>query len=148
MKITRDVINDLMPVYLSGEGSADTRALVEEYFEQDPAFARETQRAAEALHALPALEPGPLDSRIEKGALQRAKRLLQIQKTLLALASTFSLNALSLCFSFEVGNGRTRIHWLTLPGQLKVVLAILLLAVVTWCFYFFARHRVRTRVLR
>jgi len=115
---------------------------------QDPAFAKETQRLSGVLHALPALQPADPDSRIEKSALQRAKKLLQIQKILLALASTFSLNALSLSFSFEVGNGHARVHWLTLPGQLQVVLAILLLAVVTWCFYFLARHRVRTRVLR
>lgn len=148
MNVTRDVINDLVPIYLSGEASADTRALIEEYFAQHPAFARETQRAAEALQALPDAVPVHLDSRIEKTALQGAKKLLRIQMILFALASTFSLNALSLCFSFEIANGHTRIHWLALPGQLQVVLGILLLAVVTWSLYFLARHRVRARVLR
>ena len=39
MKITREVVTDLWPLYLSGEASADTRVLVDEFLEQDPAFA-------------------------------------------------------------------------------------------------------------
>jgi hypothetical protein len=36
MKVTREAITDLPPVYFSGEASADTRTLVEDYFRQDP----------------------------------------------------------------------------------------------------------------
>jgi anti-sigma factor RsiW len=36
MKITRDIVLDLLPLYLAGEASADTRALVEEYVQTDP----------------------------------------------------------------------------------------------------------------
>ncbi|MBU8922207.1 MAG: hypothetical protein KOO63_10360 [Bacteroidales bacterium] len=39
MKITRDVILDLLPLFVSGEGSSDTRKLVEEYIETDPEIA-------------------------------------------------------------------------------------------------------------
>ena len=38
MKITRDVVTDLLPLYESGEASPDTRALVEAYFRPDPDF--------------------------------------------------------------------------------------------------------------
>jgi preprotein translocase subunit YajC len=38
-------------------------------------------------------------------------------------------------------------HWLTLPGQREVVVVILLLAIVSWIFYFRVSRRVRTRVL-
>jgi hypothetical protein len=38
MKITREVVKDLLPAYFSGEASADTQSLVEEYFREDPAF--------------------------------------------------------------------------------------------------------------
>lgn len=44
MRITRDVIYDLLPAYFAGEISADTRALVEEYFTTDPEFGRMAQR--------------------------------------------------------------------------------------------------------
>ncbi len=40
MKITRDVVTDLWPLYISSEASADTRALVDEFLRQDPEFAR------------------------------------------------------------------------------------------------------------
>lgn len=40
MKVTRDVITDLLPAYYAKEASADSRALVDEFFAQDPEFAR------------------------------------------------------------------------------------------------------------
>ena len=44
MKITRDVIYDLLPAYFSGDISPDTRALVDEFLEQDPEFRRMMER--------------------------------------------------------------------------------------------------------
>jgi hypothetical protein len=38
MKITRDVVSDLWPLYEAGEASSDTKALVEEYLAREPAF--------------------------------------------------------------------------------------------------------------
>ena len=50
MNVTREVINDLWPVYAAGEASTDTRALVEAFLQQDPEFARLVQgRGEEAL---------------------------------------------------------------------------------------------------
>ena len=40
MNVTREVIYDLLPSYFAGDASADTRALVEAYFETEPEFAR------------------------------------------------------------------------------------------------------------
>ena len=37
MKITQNVVMDLLPVYLSGEASPDTKDLIEEFLRQDPA---------------------------------------------------------------------------------------------------------------
>ena len=48
MKITRDVILDLMPLFVSGEGSLDTRKLVEEYIETDPEMAEIAKEPASA----------------------------------------------------------------------------------------------------
>ena len=44
MKITRDVIYDLLPAYFANEVSADTRALIEEFFATDPEFGRMAAR--------------------------------------------------------------------------------------------------------
>jgi hypothetical protein len=40
VKITRDVIYDLLPAYFANEVSADTRALIEEFFGTDAEFGR------------------------------------------------------------------------------------------------------------
>jgi heme/copper-type cytochrome/quinol oxidase subunit 4 len=52
MNVTRDVMNDLLPLYFSGEASADTRVLVEEYFREHPEFEREARGAARPLETL------------------------------------------------------------------------------------------------
>ena len=66
MEITRDVVLDLMPLYMAGEASADTRALVEEYLETDPQLASiAKQRAAMELPnsiPVPETEEGQVES--------------------------------------------------------------------------------------
>ena len=47
MKITRDVIIDLLPLYFSGAASEDSKQLVEIYFEQNPQFAAEAKKSLE-----------------------------------------------------------------------------------------------------
>lgn len=74
MNVTREVITDLWPVYATGEASADTRALVEEFLRRDPKFAGMLQGFGEEgllRHVIPALPPDR-----EAQALQRTKRLL------------------------------------------------------------------------
>ena len=46
MEITRNVILDLLPLYLADEVSADTRALVEKYLETDPELANIAEQSA------------------------------------------------------------------------------------------------------
>ena len=75
MKVTREVINDLWPVYAADEASADTRALVEEFLRQDPEFAGLLQGCGEEgllRHVIPTLPPDR-----EAQALRRTKRLLR-----------------------------------------------------------------------
>ena len=45
MKITRDVILDLLPLYLDGEASPDTQVLVEQYLETDPELAEKVKQS-------------------------------------------------------------------------------------------------------
>lgn len=69
MKITRDVILDLLPLYLAEEVSADTEALVREYLESDP----ELGQVAERMRGL-ALENGVPE------ALEKEKRMEAYEK--------------------------------------------------------------------
>ena len=43
MNVTKEVIIDLLPVYLAGEASLATRVLVEEFLAQDPELAQEVR---------------------------------------------------------------------------------------------------------
>lgn len=76
MNPTRDIITDLLPLYFSGEASADTRALVEEFFAQDPDFERMARRLATGLNTLKAAAPGGPED-LEKRALMRTRAELR-----------------------------------------------------------------------
>ena len=45
IELTRNIILDLMPIYLAGEASEDTKTLVEEYLKTDPELAKLSQHA-------------------------------------------------------------------------------------------------------
>jgi hypothetical protein len=46
MEVTRNVIQDILPLYLAGEVSADTSALVEDYLKTDLEMAQMVKQAA------------------------------------------------------------------------------------------------------
>ena len=73
MKITRNVVLDLMPLYLADEVSADTKALVEEYLETDPELANAATKLAPM--EKPADIPAPLSKDAELRAYKKAKWL-------------------------------------------------------------------------
>lgn len=97
MKVTRDVILDLLPLYLAGEASEDTQALVEHYLETDPKLARLAQRAEES--PVPDDIPIPLTEEDEMKAFKKAKRLMIQHNLFLILAILFTfLFAMGLTF--------------------------------------------------
>lgn len=76
MNPTRDLITDLLPAYFSAEASADTRALVEEFFAQDPEFERMARRLAAGLNTVKSAVPPDQDD-LEKRALMRTRTELR-----------------------------------------------------------------------
>jgi hypothetical protein len=87
MEITRNVILDLLPLYLGDEVSADTRALVEEYLETDPELANiEEQSAAD----LPGDIPVPLTKQDKMEAYKKAKLQMNLRTFFLALLISFA----------------------------------------------------------
>jgi hypothetical protein len=87
MKVTRDVILDLWPVYESGEASAETRALVEQFLRDDPEFA-ELVRSRTPLASRPQSVP-ELSRDHELETLRRTQRLLLLRQQLLLLGLLF-----------------------------------------------------------
>jgi len=82
MEITKNVILDLLPLYLADEVSADTRALIEEYLETDPELAEiATQSAAVEL---PGNIPVPLTQEDKMKAYKKSKTIMIVTIVLLA----------------------------------------------------------------
>lgn len=93
MKVTREVIVDLWPVYESGAASPDTRTLVEEFLGDDPEFARSIREGEgtmkELLSAVPVMPPPDA----ERASLARAQLLLRLRFDCLAAATALALLA-------------------------------------------------------
>jgi anti-sigma factor RsiW len=89
MKITRDVIEDLLPLYLADEVSADTRALVDEYLRTDPELASMAERSDMA--ELPQDIPVSLTKEDRMEAYKEAKRLMFLRTVILAAIISSSL---------------------------------------------------------
>jgi anti-sigma factor RsiW len=145
--VTTDVIRDLLPAYVSGEASDDTRRLVESFLEADPSFAEEARAWIAATTEIPPVEPVRGDADGQTRALRRTKRILRWQQLWLALASTFTLNAVTLGFSFRIEAGHVAIQWMALPGQSAVVVFVAIVAAGFWVVYAANARRIRTRIL-
>lgn len=102
MKITRDVITDLLPVYLAGEASPDTRDLVETFLKGDPEFAKlvEEQEAP-----LPESQM-QIPKETEMQTLTATRTLLRKRSIFLGIAIFFT------CFAFAFTFDRSGLHWL------------------------------------
>lgn len=85
MNPTRELVTDLLPAYFSGEASADTRALVEEFFAQDPEFERMARRLAGSLNMLKQSVPGGEED-LEKRSLLQTRLALRGQSLSFAVA--------------------------------------------------------------
>jgi hypothetical protein len=140
MNVTREVILDLLPVYLSGEASPATRALVEEYMKQDPELAQRIRLQWSENFAK--VVPSALPPDLELRSLRRTRRLLGWQRWLFGFGIFFT--ALSLSNEFSFADGRLKeFHFLLrdYPVEFGICLT---LGIACWVVYFSIRRRLRT----
>jgi hypothetical protein len=137
MKVTREVITDLLPAYLSKEASADTCALVEEFFKQDPEFASlvKEKKTEELLGRLPAT---PLPKDHERETLIRVKNTLQWRTHWLTMAILFTLMPLSAVFSSK------GLDWIMFRDAPHAAHTFVILAAVSWIQFFRTRRKLRS----
>ena len=134
MNVTKDVINDLIPLYAAKECSADSRALVEEYLQQNPQQAEELRRIMET--PVPAAVPS-VQSLDEVRSFREARRRLRRRSWLMAFAIFFSLAP----FSFFWTGGR--MWWLMRDAPASAIVYAALGAVL-WIIYAVERSRSRS----
>ena len=100
--VSRNVILDLLPAYLAGEASAESRALVEEFARHDPQIARLIRTGTlEPTATTPNVSP-PDD--LEVKALKRVRRSIRRQMLYVALgtASILMIPLVAMQFTNEV----------------------------------------------
>jgi len=137
MNITQGVVNDLLPVYFSGEASNDTRSLVEDYFRENPEFERMARSAGMPLETLRAAQPLAADSEKEKRDLESVRCGLDRRKWLFGLSLFLTLVPIS--YYFNQGHAPS----LTDHDFLWKAAFDWILAASLW-FVYFARLRWRT----
>jgi hypothetical protein len=137
MKVTREVITDLLPAYFSKEASADTCSLVEEFFRQDPEFAAlaKENKTEELLGKLP-VNPLPKDH--ERETLIRTKNMLKWRSHWLTLAILFTLMPFSCAFSSK------GLVWLMLRDAPHAANIFTILAVIAWIQFFRTRRKLHS----
>jgi len=100
-EITKDVILDLLPLYLAGEVSEDTATLVKKYLESDPELAGTAKEMAKA----DSLNKVPIPFRKESAmeTYQEAKKWMTIRTLgLVVIGAAIFMCTLFLVFAFLV----------------------------------------------
>lgn len=131
MKITRGIIVDLWPLYLSGDASPETVALVDEFLREDPELAEQLRREP----VLPAHVP-PLPPDHQTRALTFTRRRLRGLPWLLLLALIFSGQAFGRIVSDT--------SWDVSPRNFIITASI---AGGFWIAYLVTLWRMRARIL-
>jgi len=136
MKVSKETILDLLPLYLAGEASPATRALVEDYLAQDPELAQRVRRSPvdDFSHA----GPLPVPPELELRTLRRTQRRIILLRWVFAWGLVFSLCALA----FQISFSPFRLHLLIFDYPAEVG-ACLALGVGFWILYFLLRARLR-----
>jgi len=99
MKMTRNIILDLLPLYLANEVSADTRALIEKYLETDPELAMVARQLA-AMEK-PGDVPVPLTRDDKMKTYRKAIRLIILRTILIAVLISVILVITIIVFFFS-----------------------------------------------
>jgi anti-sigma factor RsiW len=136
MKISRDVIYDLLPGYFAGEASPDTRALIQEYFDTDPEFRRMAERFQAVLDDTRRRGMPDSEQARERATFDRVRSEAKRRQETRAMALGFGLAAVFAAFMAFVlpgpfGHGH--------PG---VILAVFfgLVSVITFISSYFIRQ--------
>jgi hypothetical protein len=139
MNVTDDVLNDLLTLYLAGEASADTRALIEERARREPAFAARlaAARDVDVAAALPAAT-APLASDAELKALTQTRQAIFLRTLFWAAGLFFTL----LPLTFQGGEGRG-VEFVFLGKHPGVVWAFWSVATASWVAYWLMNREVR-----
>ena len=131
MKITRNIIIDLLPLYLSDEVSDETRDAVESFLATDPSLAKLAEQARQYQPLAEA--PVTLNKENELKILEKAKRLTKQRN--LFMSMSFLFTGLLLTFHSD-GNG---VSWFW--NGASAALPIFVLALASWIMFIYSSRK-------
>ncbi len=104
--VTRNVINDLWPLYTSGDASQDSRSLVDRFLSEDNDFATILRESTQLPHAMPEFRLSPdAERRLLDDAQSRARTKLLVIGGSIGLGAVILLTALiGLLFVYSSGS--------------------------------------------
>lgn len=139
MEVTRNVIQDLLPLYLAGEVSPETRKLVDEFLSQDATLAAEVER--QKSDSLKQLFTGgthmSLPQDHDAQTLTRTRSTIAQRSWMLGLAIAFTIFPLS--FVFEKGH----IQWMMARDTPSMAMASWAAAFGFWMGFIIHSRRLR-----
>ncbi|MGO9232212.1 MAG: hypothetical protein ACLQKA_23700 [Bryobacteraceae bacterium] len=128
MKVDRDVILDLLPLYVEGEASEETRRLVEENLAADAELQALYRSMRQHDRTLRASQSQSLD-KIEKSALERTRKALRRKNIVLGIALAYFFAPLS--FVYRHGH----FTWIMIRDNRDVAFDFLAISLVLWVVY-------------
>ncbi len=143
MNVTREVILDLLPVYLSGDASPATRGLVEEYLKQDSELAQRVH--LQWAENFAKIAPSAVPPDIELRSFRRTRKLIGWQRWLFSFGITFTALAFGAEFTRErnPGSQLKAFHFLLRDYPVECGIC-LIIGLACWTAYFSIRRRLRT----
>ena len=135
MKVTRAVVTDLLPLYLSGDASDDTRRLVDDFMTTDPEFAQVATGMSNSLLNYDDLPP--MNPEIELQTIKKTKRLVRLRDAFFWI-SVFVTPTPFTVWDTSWGSGFLIRDWPVLAAALGG------LAFTTWCCYFALKRRLNS----
>ena len=131
-EISRDIIVDLIPLYIAGEVSPASNEAVEAHLRTDASLSEYVRKAREESNAITADSSKPSVD-LEMRSLTRTRKVLALQRWLFALAIAFTSVGLSTGIAFDRGRiASVRVLALDHPFLL---VPCLLAAAVCWIGY-------------
>jgi hypothetical protein len=133
VNVSRDIVKDLVAVYLAGDASADTRAFVEAYLKNDPELARDVEAARSMSLELPPTRTPTA----EKQALDATREQLKSRTSTLVVAMVFTV--LPLTFAFH----GTTITFFLIRDAPIIGITWWVTAAIMWIWHLRLRRRLR-----
>jgi hypothetical protein len=135
MKVTEDVMNDLLTLHLAGEASADSKALIESHARQNAAFASKLESArAQSPIGMP---PNGLPGDLELKTLTKTRQFIFLRTVFCAGGSLFTL--LPFVFSFDARG----VEFLVLGRYPGLMWAFWSVAAAAWTAWYVMHRQVR-----